>query len=130
MNYKKPYDIANLPSLIYARYPCRSAYRSDPDEGQVPRGLQRPPEVGAGEGVPLQPVHHHQEKVGTRARTRTLGTTSMPLRCCCCYCCCDSCCSCCCCFNDNYVFSLLLLLWLLLLLLLYLLGLQYKWHSA
>ena len=33
---------------------------SDQDQGQVPRGLQRPPEAGAGERVSLQSLHHHQ----------------------------------------------------------------------
>ena len=42
-------------------------FSSDADEGQVQDRVQRPPEAGAGEGVPLQPLHHHQEE--GRART-------------------------------------------------------------
>ena len=40
--------------------------REDEDKGQVPGCLLRPPEAGAGEGVPLQQVHHHQEEGGAR----------------------------------------------------------------
>lgn len=32
------------------------------DEGQIPRGVHGPPAVGAGEGVPLQPLYHHPEE--------------------------------------------------------------------
>ena len=35
---------------------------SDQDKRQVQDRLQRPPETGAGEGVPLQPLYHHQEE--------------------------------------------------------------------
>ena len=34
------------------------------NKGQIPGCLLRPPEAGAGEGVPLQPLHHHQEEGG------------------------------------------------------------------
>ena len=58
------------------RDPCRSGYRSDADEGQVPRRVQRSPAAGAREGVPLQQIHHHQEEVGAGTRIGTLGETS------------------------------------------------------
>ena len=39
-------------------------FSSDENERQVQDRLQRPPETGAGEGVPLQPLYHHQEEGG------------------------------------------------------------------
>ena len=39
-------------------------FSSDADEGQVQDRVQRPPATGAGEGVPLQPLYHHQEEGG------------------------------------------------------------------
>ena len=50
-------------------------FSSDAYKGQIPGCLLRPPEAGAGEGVPLQSVHHHQEKSWARKRDRPLGET-------------------------------------------------------
>ena len=36
--------------------------RPHTDKGQISSGLFRSPEIGAGEGVPLQQIHHHQAK--------------------------------------------------------------------
>ena len=35
---------------------------SDENKRQVQDRVQRPPATGAGEGVPLQPLYHHQEE--------------------------------------------------------------------
>lgn len=45
----------------------------DANQRQVPRGLHRPPAAGAGEGVPLQQVHHHPEEGGA-------GHSAQPIR--------------------------------------------------
>ena len=50
-------------------------FSSDAYKGQIPGCLLRPPEAGAGEGVPLQSVHHHQEKSWARKRDRPLRET-------------------------------------------------------
>ncbi len=53
--------------------------RPHPHQGQVPRCLLRPPAAGAGEGVPLQQVHHHQEEGGAgqqRGPIRETGENS------------------------------------------------------
>jgi hypothetical protein len=63
------------------RDPCRSGYRSDQDEGQVPGRVQRSPASGAGKGVSLQPLHHHSQEVGAGSRVGTLGKTSKILSC-------------------------------------------------
>ena len=50
-------------------------FSSDADEGQVQDRVQRPPAAGAGEGVPLQPLHHHQEEGRARKHDRTFRET-------------------------------------------------------
>ena len=52
-------------------------FSSDADEGQVQDRVQRPPEAGAGEGVPLQPLHHHQEEGRARKHDRTFRETGI-----------------------------------------------------
>ena len=49
--------------------------RSDTDKRQISRGLQRPSETWAGEGVSLQPIHHYQEESWARPGTDTLRAT-------------------------------------------------------
>ncbi len=51
------------------------SFRPHPHQGQVPRGLLRPPAAGAGEGVPLQQVHNHQEEVRVGAGTQLVRET-------------------------------------------------------
>lgn len=53
--------------------------RKDTDQRQVPRGLHRPPAAGAGEGVPLQQVHHDQEEGGARHSTQSIWETGTPV---------------------------------------------------
>ena len=50
--------------LFLAEFKLKIFVIFSPDENkrQVQDRVQRPPETGAGEGVPLQPVHHHQEE--------------------------------------------------------------------
>ena len=50
-------------------------FSSDANEGQVQDRVQRPPAAGAGEGVPLQPLHHHQEEGRARKHDRTFRET-------------------------------------------------------
>ena len=52
-------------------------FSSDADEGQVQDRVQRPPAAGAGEGVPLQPLHHHQEEGRARKHDRTFRETGI-----------------------------------------------------
>ena len=47
------------------------------NKGQVPGCVLRPPEAGAGEGVPLQPLHHHQEEGRARKHDRTFRETGI-----------------------------------------------------
>ena len=56
-------------------------FSSDADEGQVQDRVQRPPEAGAGEGVPLQPLHHHQEEGRARKHDRTFRETGKQVEC-------------------------------------------------
>ena len=55
-------------------------FSSDADEGQVQDRVQRPPEAGAGEGVPLQPLHHHQEEGRTRSSAELVRETGERVR--------------------------------------------------
>ena len=55
-------------------------FRPDAHQGQVPHRLLRPPEAGAGEGVPLQPLHHHQAQGRARQQCRSLRATG-EMRC-------------------------------------------------
>ena len=55
-------------------------FRPDAHQGQVPHRLLRPPEAGAGEGVPLQPLHHHQAQGRARQQCRPLRATG-EMRC-------------------------------------------------
>ena len=52
--------------LFLAEFKLKIFVIFSPDENkrQVQDRVQRPPEAGAGEGVPLQPLHHHQEEGG------------------------------------------------------------------
>ena len=56
-------------------------FSSDADEGQVQDRVQRPPAAGAGEGVPLQPLHHHQEEGRARKHDRTFRETGKQVEC-------------------------------------------------
>ena len=54
--------------------------RSNTDKGQIQGSLQRPSEVGIGEGVPLQPVHHHQEEGRARKQRGVIRKTGKYLK--------------------------------------------------
>ena len=55
-------------------------FSPDQNKRQVQDRLQRPPETGAGEGVPLQPLHHHQAQGRARQQCRSLRATG-EMRC-------------------------------------------------
>lgn len=50
--------ISDAPVLLSHPHSALSA-RQDEDKGQVPGGVHGPPTPGAGEGISLQPLHHH-----------------------------------------------------------------------
>ena len=52
-------------------------FSSDENERQVQDRLQRPPETGAGEGVPLQPLYHHQEEGRAGQHDRAVRETGV-----------------------------------------------------
>jgi len=61
---------------LSAHSPSSLSARQDQDERQVPGGVHGPPAPGAGEGVSLQPLHHHppQSRAGRCPRAhRTAG---------------------------------------------------------
>ena len=60
-----------------AAYGC--VCRQDAHEGQVPDRVQRVPEGGAGEGVPVQQVHHDPAQGGAGARHRAVGAPGEDL---------------------------------------------------
>ena len=53
-------ELQSFAPLWSMRYSCRSTYRSNSNQGQVPGGVQRPPKTRAGKGVSLQQIHHYQ----------------------------------------------------------------------
>lgn len=50
----------------------------DTNQRQVPGGLHRPSAAGAGEGVSLQQIHHHQEEGGARHSAQPVRETGTP----------------------------------------------------
>ena len=52
-------------------------FSSDQNKRQVQDSVQRLPEAGAGEGVPLQPLHHHQEEGRARQHDWTVRETGV-----------------------------------------------------